>query len=306
MIFTIMPFARAQETAPEETAVYTDIDIGHPEYVAIKYLSEKGIIHGYSDGTFKPNNLINRAEALKIILEGNKLINDQYIEENSIGGINFADNPLTFTDVYKSTWYYPYIKKAVERGIVNGYPDGTFKPSNTINRAESFKIIMESDGITLPEVTEDPFADVKKDQWFAKYILEAKIREIIYVTMQNTVNPDREMTRARFAELMYRYIRSKEQHKFGKASYYSDSLAGYGTSSGESYDPTKMTAAHKTLPFGTVVRVTNLANGKSVHVKINDRGPFVTGRSLDLSRVAFEEIASPSSGIIWVEYEVLH
>ena len=66
-----------------------------------------------------------------------------------------------------------------------------------------------------------------------------------------------------------------------------------------------MTAAHLTLPFGTVVRVTNLANGKAVHVRINDRGPHVTGRCLDLSRAAFEEIASLGSGIIWVEYEIL-
>lgn len=308
-IFTFIPFAYAQEeiTEPvvEQTAIFSDVDIGHPEYVAIKYLAENDIIKGYKDGSFKPDNLISRAEALKIILEANNLINETYIENNSMGGKDFMTNPLTFNDIYKSVWYYPYIKKAVEAGIVEGYPDGSFKPSNTINRVESLKMIMESDGIILPEVLEDPFADVHTDQWFAPYMLEAKLREIVYVTMQNTVNPGREMTRSRFAELVYRYIKSKENHRFGKASYYSDSLEGYGTSNGETYIASEMTAANKTLPFGTVVRVTNLANGKAVHVRINDRGPFVTGRSLDLSRAAFEEIANPGTGVIWVEYEVL-
>ncbi|GAB3853829.1 hypothetical protein GCM10029963_45810 [Micromonospora andamanensis] len=66
-----------------------------------------------------------------------------------------------------------------------------------------------------------------------------------------------------------------------------------------------MTAAHKTLPFDTKVRVTNPANGKSVTVRINDRGPFIEGRCLDLARGAFAEIASLDLGHIEVRYEVL-
>lgn len=306
--FMSMPFVYAQEETelqPESTKVFEDVDIGHPEYVALKYLSENGIIQGYADGTFRPDELINRVEALKIILEANNLIDQTYIENNSLGGTSFAQNPITFSDIYKSVWYYPYIKKAVEEGIVQGYPDGTFKPDQAINRVESFKMTMESDGIMPPEVTENPFADVSTVDWFAPYVLEAKIREIIYFTMQNTVNPDRKMKRSRFAELVYRYIRSKEEHRFGKASYYSDSLEGNGTSNGEVYLASEMTAAHLTLPFGTVVRVTNLANEQTVHVRINDRGPYITGRCLDLSRAAFEEIAHPGTGVIWVEYEIL-
>jgi rare lipoprotein A len=69
----------------------------------------------------------------------------------------------------------------------------------------------------------------------------------------------------------------------GLAAVYSDKLAGRRTASGQLYDPSKFTAAHKTLPFGTHVKVTNPKNGKSVVVRINDRGPMQAGRILDLS-----------------------
>lgn len=87
-----------------------------------------------------------------------------------------------------------------------------------------------------------------------------------------------------------------------KASYYA---TGSTTANGEAYNPDGITAAHKTLAFNTRVRVTNVANGKSVVVRINDRGPFVTGRCLDLSRGAFTSIASLSAGVLSVKYEVL-
>lgn len=86
------------------------------------------------------------------------------------------------------------------------------------------------------------------------------------------------------------------------ASFYDE---GQLTANGETFNPDALTAAHKTLPFNTRVRVTNPDNGKSVTVRINDRGPFIEGRCLDLSRAAFESIASVSLGELTVKYEVL-
>ena len=86
------------------------------------------------------------------------------------------------------------------------------------------------------------------------------------------------------------------------ASFYDE---GQLTANGENFDPSALTAAHKTLPFNTKVRVTNPANGKSVTVRINDRGPFVDGRCIDLSRAAFASIASVDLGELTVRYEVL-
>ena len=82
----------------------------------------------------------------------------------------------------------------------------------------------------------------------------------------------------------------------GMASYYGAELAGRRTASGERFDPRGMTAAHRTLPFGSKVRVTNSANGRSVVVRINDRGPFTRGRLIDLSRSAAERIGLVARG----------
>lgn len=91
----------------------------------------------------------------------------------------------------------------------------------------------------------------------------------------------------------------------GRASYYADRYHGRSTASGEPYDKNALTAAHKTLPFGTVVRVTRVDNRKSVVVKINDRGPFTPGRVIDLSRFAAEELDMIQRGVVDVEVEVL-
>ncbi len=89
----------------------------------------------------------------------------------------------------------------------------------------------------------------------------------------------------------------------GIASYYSSSLHGRTTASGEVYDETKLTAAHRTLPFGTRVRVTNLGNDRSVIVVINDRGPFAKGRIIDLSRRAARELDFLQEGLTRVQLE---
>jgi rare lipoprotein A len=92
----------------------------------------------------------------------------------------------------------------------------------------------------------------------------------------------------------------------GVASWYGPDFHGKRTASGETYDQRELTAAHKTLPFNTVVRVTNLDNGKQVVVRINDRGPYSRGRVIDLSRAAAEEVSMIRAGTANVKIEVLH
>ena len=94
--------------------------------------------------------------------------------------------------------------------------------------------------------------------------------------------------------------------KNAHASYYADKFHNRKTASGKKYDKNKFSAAHKKLPFGTIVKVTNEANGKSVIIEINDRGPFVRSREIDLSKRAFMEISSnKSSGNMKVTMEIL-
>jgi rare lipoprotein A len=95
------------------------------------------------------------------------------------------------------------------------------------------------------------------------------------------------------------------REQVGRASWYGEPHHGRRTSSGEVYDMNGLTAAHRTLPLGTRIRVTNLATGRSVDVRINDRGPFVDGRILDLSRAAASRIGPLAAGIFRVRLTVL-
>lgn len=95
------------------------------------------------------------------------------------------------------------------------------------------------------------------------------------------------------------------QVQTGKASFYADKFDGAPTASGEKYRKNKLTGAHKTLPFGTKVRVTNVANNESVEVVINDRGPWVEGRIIDVSRAAAEKLGFINKGVADVKLEVL-
>jgi peptidoglycan lytic transglycosylase len=96
----------------------------------------------------------------------------------------------------------------------------------------------------------------------------------------------------------------KAGHKLsGLASFYR--LAGYKTANGETFDPNLLTAAHRTLPFGTKLRVTNEKTGKSVVVRVNDRGPFIPGRELDLSYSAAETLGMVEQGVGKVQMTVL-
>ena len=91
----------------------------------------------------------------------------------------------------------------------------------------------------------------------------------------------------------------------GLAAYYSDRLDGRKTASGQVFDQSKLTAAHPTLPFGTMVKVTNTTNNRSVVVRINDRGPTQAGRVIDLSRAAASKLGMLRSGLAPVKLEVV-
>ena len=91
----------------------------------------------------------------------------------------------------------------------------------------------------------------------------------------------------------------------GKASFYADRHQFKKTASGALYNHDLKTAAHRTIPFGSKIEVTNINNGKSIVVVINDRGPFVKGRIIDLSKSAFSGIGNTSSGLLNVEIEVI-
>ncbi|MCK5070382.1 MAG: septal ring lytic transglycosylase RlpA family protein [Desulfocapsa sp.] len=116
---------------------------------------------------------------------------------------------------------------------------------------------------------------------------------------------------ALFLQSCGNHIRQKTDPKFigyeefGKASFYAMKFQFSKTASGERFNQFAMTAAHKTLPLGTMLLVTNLENGKSIKVKVNDRGPFIKGRIIDLSRSSFAKIGDTRQGILSVKIETI-
>ncbi len=100
-------------------------------------------------------------------------------------------------------------------------------------------------------------------------------------------------------------IESGPHQLMGVASYYADEFNGRTTANGETFDMNSLTAAHRTLPFNTILRVTNLENGKSVVVRVNDRGPFKDDRVIDLSLAAAKSIGLIANGTARVSLEVL-
>lgn len=93
--------------------------------------------------------------------------------------------------------------------------------------------------------------------------------------------------------------------EYGEASWYGGKFQGRQTANGEIFDTNMLTAAHKTLPFNTIVEVKNLENNKIVHVRINDRGPFVEGRIIDLSRAAASKLNMVGAGVAKVEIRII-
>ena len=141
-----------------------------------------------------------------------------------------------------------------------------------------------------PRYTRTAYASVKKEQSGA--------------VRKNGYRPTDESDATVSVKKSNRHNRSSYYQK-GKASYYANKFQGRKTASGERYSHNKLTAAHRKLPFGTMVRVTNLANGKSVVVRINDRGPMKRERIIDLSRSAAEKIALIKAGVASVGIEIV-
>jgi rare lipoprotein A len=140
-----------------------------------------------------------------------------------------------------------------------------------------------------------------------KYTIIALIFLIPLACSSTKVTRDNTQEKIRSRDLLRRDRTSSKVETiiYGQASYYADKFHGKKTANGEIFDMNGRTAAHKTLPFGTICRVTNLENNKSVIVRINDRGPFVAGRIIDLSKGAAMAIGGLKLGVFEVKIEIL-
>ena len=186
-------------------SAFSDVRTGSQLETTIDILSEVGILSGYPDGTFKPEQSINRAEALKIIFAT--------IEETKQQKPN--NNP--FPDVPQSEWFAPYIQSAKDKGIISGYPDGNYRPNQFVNRAEFVKIAMSALPFfeTIPQdkgKAIGTYDDVYDPLWYTSYLSAALELQLLPQTA--TFRPTEPMQRQEAAEIMlniYQYLQDHPQ-----------------------------------------------------------------------------------------------
>ncbi|MBD3330967.1 hypothetical protein GF354_05580, partial [Candidatus Peregrinibacteria bacterium] len=178
----------------DDSQIFSDLDSNHKNFNAIIYLRKEGIVNGYSDGTFKPENFVNRAELLKILVEG---------QDKSPDGLVYKD---CFPDV-KDDWYARYVCYAKEEGWVNGYPDGTFKPEQTVNKVEAIKMLLNSQGVALDsQINFEFYKDVNSEDWFWPYVSKAKEMSLLEEAQGGNFEPDAGMRRASICENLMRLL----------------------------------------------------------------------------------------------------
>ncbi|MBI5421806.1 S-layer homology domain-containing protein [Candidatus Peregrinibacteria bacterium] len=170
------------EPVVEKESGLKDIE-NHSYKEAIGYLLNKKVVQGYADKTFKPDTTVNRAEFVKMILE------------SKYGKDTVGTEKNCFRDV-KDAWYSPYVCMAKKDGVLNGYPDGSFKPSREISFAEAAKVLAELYGIQT----------VKGGNWYEGYVKALQKKKYI---PQTVTAPEKKLTRGEVAELLWRVEEQK-------------------------------------------------------------------------------------------------
>ncbi len=171
----------------ESPASFSDVPDSHANAEAIAYVKAQGIVEGYADGTYHPDQSINRAEFTKIIMKASIPF-----DTDCYGG-------TPFSDVHPTDWFLVYVCLAHKSGIVAGYPDGTFRPTANINFAESAKIIAGVFAVT-PERIDLP-TPRSGDPWYAHFVQYLEKSHAIPMTITRF---DQSITRGEMAEMIFR------------------------------------------------------------------------------------------------------
>ena len=198
-LFTLItPAVFAQSTATTTSGVtavangFSDVSRTHQYYTAITFMSNSGVVQGYDDGTFKPENSINRAEVLKIILKGSSIDSNEEFQ-------------ALFPDVMADHWFAPYVIKAKMLGIVTGNDtDGTFAPARQVNLAEFVKMLLMTNLIDVSAFEGKVVApNVPVDAWYAPYVNYAAALGIVSKDAQGNVDAGKLLTRGEVMNIMY-------------------------------------------------------------------------------------------------------
>ncbi|PIQ76126.1 hypothetical protein COU78_00605 [Candidatus Peregrinibacteria bacterium CG10_big_fil_rev_8_21_14_0_10_49_24] len=162
---------------------FSDVSSSHPYAQAIHWGKESGVLSGYPDGTFGPDKTVNRAEFLKIVLGAKG------------SDVASASESTGFRDVDENAWYTPYVRYGKQQGIVQGYPDGSFKPEQPVNFAEALKMAYVALGIS---------GDTSASgAWYEPYLSHAKSNQVLF---SNNVNVGAGMSRKDVVWIVWRLL----------------------------------------------------------------------------------------------------
>lgn len=172
---------------------FTDVSINNANYQAIEYLRTQNIVRGYLDGTFRPNAIINRAEFVEFA------INPFILDTNGMGTcVNTntlnTSNTVFFSDVSKGTWYAENVCFAKMKDLINGYPDGTFRPADSISFVEAAKIISNVFGLNIDAYLTGEF-------WYRPYVQSLSDLHAIPTNIRRI---NQTLSRADMAQIVYR------------------------------------------------------------------------------------------------------
>ncbi len=199
-------FVAKADTQPVTS--FRDVAANTAVFAAAGYLKNKGIIGGYTDGNFKPEQTITRAEALKVTLKALEIL--KKIQPDS--GVTTPKK--TFSDVKKTDWFYSFVEQGASIQLIQGYPDGTFQPQNQINVAESLKLVTRGFAVELKSLplADEPYVDVGNNLWFSALVEFSKSKHLLPAQDDGKFHVEREISRGDFAILIYRLLYLQEQH----------------------------------------------------------------------------------------------
>ncbi|MFA6458668.1 MAG: S-layer homology domain-containing protein [Patescibacteria group bacterium] len=174
---------------------FSDVSISSIEGKAAVELYRRAVIGGFSDGEFKGSQPVNRAEAAKFLLLARGI---------TVGNLK---NNGRFGDVKTGEWYEKFVMKAAEKGIINGNPDGTFRPANTVNTAEFLKMLTKTFNLStnLPYT----YSDVSSNAWFAQFAGVAQKYDLFPNRGSRFLLPSQNLTRNEVAVAIYQYLKSR-------------------------------------------------------------------------------------------------
>lgn len=199
------PKDKVMTSFKKEDNPFSDIDPEKINGKAAIELYRRGVIGGFSNGTFGGDKLVNRAEASKFLLLG------------KYGTVaDDASGTLSFKDVAEGAWYLKYINTASTLGIINGYKDNTFRPGNNVNAAEFLKMLTLTFAIKqdFPNI----YLDVKEDDWFAPFAGIATKYNLFPDRTEGNLRPGDFLTRDEVAIAIYQYLLNSSLYDFGDAS----------------------------------------------------------------------------------------